>query len=123
MTLLRDPANLSVGTLVHQLIDDGRAYAAAEIDVLRVTATARVRTARSAIVMGVAAIFIAQAGLTVLVVALGVMLAWFVGPGWGMLIAALLALGIAGAMLRYAVTHISPAAVVPAPDAGKGDAS
>ena len=121
MSVVRDPSDPSVGSLIHRLIDDGRAYAAAEIDVLRTTASVRVRTARTAIVVGVAAIFIAQAGLTVLFIAIGVMLAWLVGPGFGMLIAAILALAIAGLMVRYAITHISPAAAVPVP-VGKGDA-
>lgn len=120
MTSLRDPSDPSVGTLVHRLLDDGRAYVQAEVDVVRATAGARIRSARTGIVVGVAAIFVAQAGLTVLFIALGSALALLV-PIWaGQLLAALIALAMAGLMVKYAASHFSPAAALPAP-AGPGD--
>lgn len=117
MTLHRDPADSSVGTLVHRLFEDGRAYVRAEVDVVRTTAGARIRSARTAIVVGVAAVFVAQAGLTVLFFALGSVLALLV-PVWaGQLLAAIIALAIAGLMVKYAASQFSPVAALPAPTA------
>jgi len=104
----RDPADLSVGPLFSRLIDDGRTYVQAELDVVRATARARIGSARNAVIVGVAAIFVAQAGLTVLFMALGSALAHFLGVWGGQLVAALIALGLAGLMVKYAASHFSP---------------
>lgn len=104
----RDPADASVGTLLHRLLDDGRDYVKAEIDLVRDTARARLGSAKTGIIVGVAAIFVAQAGLTVLFIALGSILALLVGPWAGQLIAALIALAAAGLMVKYTIAQFSP---------------
>ena len=102
-----DP-NETIGEVASRLVDDGKAYLRAEVDATKAMAGARLRAARTGIIVGVAAIFVAQAGLTVLFVAIGWVLAIWL-PQWaGLLIAALLALVLAGLMVRYAIGHISP---------------
>jgi hypothetical protein len=115
MTLQHDPADRTVATLMRSLVDNGRDYVRAEVDVARETVRARVASARVAIAVGVAAIFFVQAGLTVLFMALGSALAPLVGIWAGQLIAAVTAFAIAGIMVKYAISHISP----PAADMGK----
>jgi hypothetical protein len=105
----REPTEASIGTLVHRLVDDGKAYALAEIDVVKSMATERVNAAKTGVIVGVAAIFVLQAGLTVLFVGLGFLLAELVGLWFGVVLSALIALGLAGAMAYYAATHITPA--------------
>jgi hypothetical protein len=43
----REPTEASIGTLVHRLVDDGKAYARAEIDVVKSMATERVNAAKT----------------------------------------------------------------------------
>jgi len=103
-----DPADLTVGPLFHRLLDDGQAYVRAEVEVVRATAKARIGSARNAIIIGVAAIFVVQAGLTMLFIALGSALALLVGVWAGQLLAAVIAFLIAGLMVKYAISHFSP---------------
>ncbi|HEX8446142.1 MAG TPA: phage holin family protein [Sphingomonas sp.] len=111
----RDIADDSVGTLLQRLADDGRAYVRAEVDVARASVRARVGSAKVAIIAGFAALFIAQAGLTVLFLAIGSALAMLM-PLWaGQLLAALLALAAAGLLVKYAIAHASPPTGDPEP--------
>lgn len=106
-----DPADLTVGPLFHRLLDDGRAYVRAEVDVVRATTKARIGSARNAIIVAVAAIFVVQAGLTLLFMALGSALALILGVWAGQLLAAVIAFLIAGLMVKYAISHFSPRSV------------
>lgn len=107
-----DRSEESISGLVRQLVDDGRAYVHAEIDVVRATATARVKSVRLAVILAVASLLFIQAGITVLFVGIGALLEGLIGQGWlghwgGLVLSAILALAIAGGMLWYAVTHFS----------------
>ncbi|GGE77458.1 phage holin family protein [Sphingomonas prati] len=117
MTQAHDPADETVAGLVHRLIDDGRTYVRAEIDVVRATASAKIAATKMAVVVGIAAIFVVQAGLTVLFIALGSVLALLM-PIWaGQLLAAVIAFAIAGLMVKYAISRFSTGVTTPVGDA------
>jgi hypothetical protein len=69
-----------VGELVHQLLDDGKAYAAAEINLARTIAIAKARALvfPSAILFG--SLLVAQSAVTALAVGIVIALAKFIGP-------------------------------------------
>ncbi|WP_240499922.1 hypothetical protein [Sphingomonas montana] len=79
------------------------------MDVVRETARARFASAKVAIAVLIAAIFVVQAGLTVLFLAIGSGLAHWLGVGGGQAVAAVIAFAIAGIMVKYALSHFSPA--------------
>lgn len=96
-----DPRDESIGELVSRLVEDGRAYARAELDLVKRIARHRAGRAKSgAILLGIGVTLLLCA-LTALVLALVLGLATLVGPfGAGMAVFAVLA-GIGG-LLAYA---------------------
>lgn len=96
-----DPRDESIGELVSRLVEDGRAYARAELDLVKRIARHRAGRAKSgAILLGIGVTSLLCA-LTALVLALVLGLATLVGPfGAGMAVFAVLA-GIGG-LLAYA---------------------
>jgi hypothetical protein len=88
-----DPRDESIGGLVKRLVEDGKAYARAEIDVLRQVARHRARRAKAgAGLLGIGIVFLLCA-LQALVLALVLGLATLIGPfGAGMAIFAVFAL-------------------------------
>lgn len=92
------PPERPVGELVHELIEEGKAYARAEIDLAKAIATAKGRALiLPAVLFGVAFIC-TLAAITALAVGLVIALAKFIGPlaagGVGLLIFAGLAAGL-----------------------------
>ena len=98
-----DPAEEKpIGELVHQLIEDGKAYAAAELNVAKTTAMAKVDAVKlPAILLGAAFLFL-QAGVILLGMTIYLTLVSRLGPFLSGLIATLLMLGIAGGLAWYA---------------------
>lgn len=96
-----DPRDESIGELVSRLVEDGRAYARAELDLVKRIARHRAGRAKSgAILLGIGVTLLLCA-LTALVLALVLGLATLIGPfGAGMAVFAVLA-GIGG-LLAYA---------------------
>lgn len=96
-----DPRDESIGELVSRLVEDGRAYARAELDLVKRIARHRAGRAKSgAILLGIGVTSLLCA-LTALVLALVLGLATLIGPfGAGMAVFAVLA-GIGG-LLAYA---------------------
>ena len=87
-----DPNEESIGDLFGRLIEDGRAYARAEVDLLRQIARHRAARARTALIMLGAGAVLAFSALTALVLGLVLGLAALIGPLLaGVAIAALLA--------------------------------
>ncbi|MBN8807256.1 MAG: phage holin family protein [Sphingomonas sp.] len=88
----------SIGSLVGRLVDEGKQYARAEVDLYRAKLAPRLGEARNAAILAIAALVLAQALLVALLVGLVMTLAPRVGPGWattivvvvGLLIVALL---------------------------------
>lgn len=99
----------SVGDLVNQLVDDGKAYARAEIEVVKALARAKAGAYKwagillgAALAFGLAAIVGLAAGVTMALMPL-------VGPLLAGIIAAILFGGLAGALAMVALKKIREA--------------
>ncbi len=85
-----------IGEVVHQLIDEGKAYAKAELDLAKAQALAKANELKVPAVLLFAALLFAQAAVTVLAVTIALALAPRIGPLGGGLVAVLAAGGAAG---------------------------
>lgn len=96
-----EPRDESIGELFNRLVEDGRAYARAELDLVKQIARHRAAKAKSgAILLGVG-ITLLLCSLTALVLALVLGLATLIGPfGAGMVV--FLVLAVAGGLLARA---------------------
>src|SRR5215210_819884 len=95
-----------VGELVHQLVEDGKAYAKAELAVVTAIASAKAKAmALPAALFGVA-LLIAQAAVTVLAVASFAMLQWWLGTVFAGIVAFLLFGALAAGVAWYAVQRV-----------------
>ena len=91
---VRDPREESVGDLIGRLIEDGRTYARAEIDLLKEIARHRAERARTGLILLVAGGVLLLSSLTALILGSVLELAALTGPlVAGIIIAALLAGG------------------------------
>jgi hypothetical protein len=94
----QDPRDESIGELVSRLTEDGRAYARAELDLVKQIARRRAAKAKSGAVLLGAGLVLVLCSLTALVLALVLGLATLIGPfGAGMVV--FLALAISGGLL------------------------
>lgn len=84
-----------IGELVHQLIDEGKAYARAEVELAKAQALAKAAALKVPAVLLFSALLFAQAAVTVLAVTIAMTLAPLIGPLGGGLIAVLVAGGTA----------------------------
>ena len=84
-----------IGELFGQLIDEGKAYAKAELGLAKASAEAKADAAKKPALYGAAALLFLIAGVVVLSMTLALALATLVGPLAGGLIAALITFGIA----------------------------
>ena len=95
-----------VGELVHQLVEDGKAYARAEVDLVKTIATVKGKAlAVPAALLGTALLF-AIAALCGLAAGMVIALAKFVGPLAAGLITLLILGGIAGALAWVAIGKV-----------------
>jgi hypothetical protein len=96
-----DPRDESIGALVKRLIEDGRAYARAELDLVKRIAKHRAAKAKSgAMLLGIGIVLLMLAQ-TALVLALVLGLATLIGPfGAGMVV--FVVLGLVGGLLARA---------------------
>ena len=92
-----------IGELFGQLIDEGKAYAKAELGLARATAEAKAEAAKKPALLAGAALLFLIAGVVVLCIALAIGLAIFIGPLAGAFLATLIALGIAYGLLVWAM--------------------
>lgn len=84
-----------IGEVVHQLIDEGKAYARAELHLAKAQALAKAESLKVPAILLFAALLFAQAAVTVLAVTVALTLAPVIGPLGGGLVAVLLAAGAA----------------------------
>src|SRR5205085_7521309 len=90
-----------VGDLVHQLIEDGKAYARAEIGLAKAIAAAKGKAlALPAALFGAAFLF-ALAGVTALAVGVVIALETFIGPLAGGFLGMLIFMAIAGGLAWF----------------------
>jgi Putative Actinobacterial Holin-X, holin superfamily III len=95
-----------VGELVHELIEDGKAYARAEVGLVKAMATAKVNALKlPAILFGVA-FLLSLAAITALAVGVAMALATLIGPLAGGVAAFLLFAAIAGGLAWYGVARL-----------------
>ena len=91
-----------IGELFGQLIDEGKAYAKAELGLAKATAEAKANAATKPALLAGAALLFLIAGVVVLCMTIALALATLVGPLAGGLIAALLTFVIAGGLGLWA---------------------
>ena len=100
-TPAQDPREESISDLVSRLIEDGRGYARAELDLLKQIARHRAGRARTGLILVGAGALLGLSALTALVLGLVLGLATLIGPlAAGLVVAALLA-GIGYLLVRY----------------------
>src|SRR5689334_192345 len=100
------PPERPVGELVHELIEQGKAYARAEIGLARAIATAKGKALALPAAMFGAAFICALAAVTALAVGVVIALAKFIGPLAGGLVGMLIFLGLAGGIGWYGYNRL-----------------
>lgn len=96
-----EPRDESIGELFNRLVEDGRAYARAEIDLIRQIARHRAAKAKTGAILLGAGVTLLLCSLTALVLALVLGLATLIGPfGAGMVV--FLVFAIVGGLLARA---------------------
>jgi hypothetical protein len=101
-----DEEEKPIGELFGQLIDEGKAYARAELGLAKASAEAKAEAAKKPALLGGAAFLFLQAGVVVLCMTLGLALATLIGPLAGGLIAALVTFAIAYVFFRMAIAEL-----------------
>jgi len=105
----RDGDERPIGELVHQLVEDGKAYARAEVGLVKAIATAKASALAMPAGLLVAALFIGMAALNALAFGVVLTLAKFVGPLLAGLIGLLIFAAIAGGLAWFAIGRIRSA--------------
>ena len=100
------PPERPVGDLVHELIEDGKAYARAEAGVIKAMAAAKAKALAIPAALFGAAFMVVQAGVTALAVGIFAALYWALGPILAGLVAFLVFAAIAGGLAWYAVGRV-----------------
>jgi hypothetical protein len=102
-----DPAEEKpIGELVHQLIEDGKAYAQAELEVGKAIVAGKIDQFKLPVVLLAAAFLFLQASVVLLGMTIYATLVSRLGPFLAGLIATLLMLAAAGGMAWYAVKRL-----------------
>jgi hypothetical protein len=91
-------AERPVGELVHELIEDGKAYARAEIGLAKAIAAAKGKALALPVALFGAAFLFALAGVTALAVGVVIALETFIGPLAGGFLGMLIFMAIAGGL-------------------------
>jgi hypothetical protein len=95
-----------IGELFGQLIDEGKAYAKAELGLAKASAEAKADAAKKPALLGGAAFLFLIAGVVVLCMTMALALATLVGPLAGGLIAALVTFAVAGVLGLWAKSEL-----------------
>ena len=95
-----------IGEIVSELVDQGKAYAKAEIGLAKAIASAKIGMLKVPVALFGAAFLLLQAGVTALAVAVFLGLLGLMGPILAGLLAFLIFAGIAGALGWYAARMI-----------------
>lgn len=95
-----------VGELVHELIEDGKAYARAEMSVVQAIAGAKANAVKVPAILFAAAVLLLQGAINVLAVGVALALVRFIGPLGAGLAAFLVFAGLAGGLAWYGVKKL-----------------
>jgi hypothetical protein len=104
------PNERPVADLVHQLVEDGKAFARAEMDVAKAVASDKASAYKLPAILIGGALFVLQAAVTALAVAVCLWLLPMIGPLLAGLVAFLVFAGIAGLMVWVGIAKIKDAA-------------
>ena len=96
----------SIGALFSRLIDRAGDFIRAEIAFYKEAVARKLNQAKLSVVLGIVAVMIVQASLTVLLVALGLGVAHWIGLAGGVAVAGLLGLAAAGLCVYLAILRI-----------------
>ena len=99
----------SIGEVVSDLVDQGKAYAKAEVELVKAQALAKVEQFKVPAILLFGALLFAQAAVTVLAVAVALGLAPLIGPFGGGLVAVVLAGGVAALLAWLAIKRLQGA--------------
>ncbi len=99
-------AERPLGELVHQLVEDGKAFARAELNVVKATASAKAGALTVPVILFATAFLLLQAAVTVLAVATFLALLPLVGPFFAGVLAFLIFAGLAGGLALFAVKKL-----------------
>jgi hypothetical protein len=100
------PPDQPVGELIGRVLEDGKAFALAELNVVKAIAEEKVSALKAPAVAVVAALLISQAAIIVLAVGITMALANLVGPLLAGLIGFLVFCGIAGGLGWWAFNRV-----------------
>jgi len=95
-----------IGELVHELIEDGKAYARAEIDVLKAMAADKVNALKLPAILFGAAFVLLLAAVAALAYGVAAGLATLIGPLAGGLVAFMLFAAVAGGLIWVGVKKL-----------------
>ncbi len=95
-----------VGELVHELIEDGKAYARAELGLAKAIASAKADAVKVPAILFVAAFLVLQGAINVLAVGVALALVRFIGPLGAGLAAFLIFAGLSGGLAWLGVKKL-----------------
>jgi hypothetical protein len=90
------PQEDGIGDLVHRLVEDGKAYARAEVDLYKTIGTEKVRSLKTPVILLVTAVLLAHAAFLALVATLFVALALVMNDALAGLVTVLILGALAG---------------------------
>jgi asparagine N-glycosylation enzyme membrane subunit Stt3 len=108
-----DHGELSLRDLIARLIDSAKAYVRAEVALVKKTVEVRLDQAKPAAAFAIGAVMLVQAALVILLAALGMGLATWLGTAGGLAAAGLIGLLIAGLLIRLAISRFTGSKDVP----------
>ncbi|MEO7635636.1 MAG: phage holin family protein [Sphingomicrobium sp.] len=100
------PGERPVGELIHQLIEDGKAYASAEVALVKTIATEKARALVLPVALFAVAFVCVLAGMTALALGVVIALAKFIGPFLAGLAGLVIFAAIAGTLAMFAVGRL-----------------
>jgi len=92
-----------IGELVHELVEEGKAYAKAEADLAKAIAAAKAKALALPAGVLVAALFVGMAAINALVVGVVIALAKFLGPLLAGIVGMVIFVAIAGGLAWYGI--------------------
>jgi len=96
----------SIGELVHDVVEDAKAYALAEVDFAKAVGMAKARALAWPAGLFFAALLVAQAAVTVLAVGIFAALYWAFGPMLAAIVASLIFVTLAAGLAWYALVRL-----------------
>ena len=100
------PPDQPVGELISRVLEDGKAYALAELNVVKAIAEEKASAFKMPAIAAVAALLVSQAAIIVLALGITMALATLVGPLLAGIIGFLVFAGIAGSLGWWAFSRI-----------------